>query len=145
MSITRWSSENLAADSLSIQWAGALLQDIYDFIAGYYQSHDDVTCPVTILQFWIVTSGLAMMNIPGMPLKQKEVFLVEELIWQSDGPWRKYINNNSSMPCPFSDQLNICHSQFLAFCQHVQYWRMHNLVFTSDFQGEYHLCNCSFG
>ena len=130
--------KELAADSLSIQWAGALLQDVYDFIAEYHRSHAGVTCPVTIPQFRFVTSGLAMTNIPGTPPKQKEVFLVEELIQQSDGPWRKYINNCSSKPCHFSDQDNFRRSQFLAFCQHVQYWRTSRLVFTSDFQGEYH-------
>ncbi|KAI9450929.1 hypothetical protein BJY52DRAFT_1226912 [Lactarius psammicola] len=67
------------------------------------------TCPVTIPQFRFVTSGLAMTNVPGAAPKQKEVYLVEQLIQSDDGPWRKYINNNSSHPC----------------C----------LVFTSDFQG----------
>ena len=131
--------KELVADSLSIQWAGALLQDVYNFIVEYHQCHS-VTCPVTIPQFRFVTFGLAMTNTPGTPPTQKEVFLVEELIRQ-DGPWRKYINNNSSKPSHFSDHENFRRSQFLAFCQHVQYWRTRCLAFTSDFQGE---CRSNF-
>ncbi|KAF8274175.1 hypothetical protein EI94DRAFT_1562062 [Lactarius quietus] len=122
----------LTTDSLSIQWASALLQDVYDFIMSYHQTHRS-TCPIPIPQFRFVVSGLAMTNVPGSEPEEKEVFLVEELI-QSDGPWRKYINNNSSRPCSFSDNKNLRRSQFLAFCQHVQYWRMDGLVFISDFQ-----------
>ncbi|KAH9014256.1 hypothetical protein EDB84DRAFT_1277767 [Lactarius hengduanensis] len=126
--------KELAADALSIQWASSLLQDVYDFIASYQQIHT-ITCPVTIPRFRFVTSGLAMTNIPGAAPKQKDVYLVEELIRSDDGPWRKYINNNSSQPCYFSDKENRRRSDFLAFCQHVQYWRTACLVFTSDFQG----------
>ena len=129
--------KELAADSLSIQWAAALLQDVYDFIASYQQRHS-VTCPVKIPLFRFVTSGLAMTNFPGEEPSHKEVFLVEELI-KSDGPWKKYINNNSARPCHFSDHDNHCRLEFLAFCQHVQYWRTNKLVFTSDFQGEWHM------
>jgi hypothetical protein len=129
--------KELAADSLSIQWAAALLQDIYEFIVSYHQKHG-VKCPVKIPVFWFVTSGLAMTNVPGAEPSNKEVFLIEELI-QSDGPWKKYINNNSTRPCHFSDHDNRRRSEFLAFCQHVQYWRTDGLVFTSDFQGEWHM------
>ncbi|KAI9433778.1 hypothetical protein BJY52DRAFT_1088850, partial [Lactarius psammicola] len=126
--------KELAANALSIQWASLLLQDVYDFIASYHQSHD-TTCPVIIPQFRFVTSGLAMTNVPGAAPKQKDVYLVEKLIQSDDGPWRKYINNNSSHPCYFSDKDNHRRSDFLAFCQHMQYWRMGCLAFTSDFQG----------
>ena len=127
--------KELAADSLSIQWAGALLQDVYEFVASYQSG--SATLPFAIPQFRFVVSGLAMTNIPGKGPEEKEVFLVEELI-RSNGPWRKYINNNSSRPCQFSDNENIRRTEFLAFCQHVQYWRTGGLVFTSDFQGEPH-------
>jgi hypothetical protein len=113
-----------------------LLQDIYDFIAEYHQSRPD-TCPCPIPQFQFVASGLAMMNVMGSSPDKKEVFLIEELI-QSDRPWRKYINNNLSHPCNFNNDENLSHAEFLAFCQHVQYWRTNTLVFTSDFQGELH-------
>ena len=129
--------KELAADALSIQWASSLLQDVYDFIASYHRSHG-ATCPVTIPQFRFVNSGLAMTNVPGAAPKQKDVYLVEELIQSDDGPWRKYMNNNSSQPCYFSDKDNRRRSDFLAFCQHVQYWRTGCLAFTSDFQGEPH-------
>ncbi|KAH8991704.1 hypothetical protein EDB92DRAFT_1759758, partial [Lactarius akahatsu] len=130
--------KELSADALSIQWASSLLQDIYDFIESYHKSHP-LTCPATIPVFQFVTCGLAMTNIPGATAQHKEVYLVEELIQPDhDGPWRKYINNNSSHLCYFKDTNNYRCSEFLAFCQHVQYWRTGCLVFTSDFQGELH-------
>ncbi|KAH8991311.1 hypothetical protein EDB86DRAFT_2830870 [Lactarius hatsudake] len=67
--------------------------------------------------------------------QQKEVYFIKKLIQSDhDGPWRKYINNNSSCQCNFKDTENYHCPEFLACCQHVQYWRMCGLVFTSDFQ-----------
>ncbi|KAI9447151.1 hypothetical protein BJY52DRAFT_1127620, partial [Lactarius psammicola] len=68
-----------------------------------------------------VIVGLAVTSFPNAAPHNKEVFLVEELIQLEDGPWRKYINNNSSYPCYFSNNENHWCSEFLAFCQHVQY------------------------
>ncbi|KAH8999867.1 hypothetical protein EDB86DRAFT_2802278 [Lactarius hatsudake] len=127
--------KELSANALSIQWASSLLQDVYNFIDLYHKSHP-TTCPATIPVFQFVTCGLAMTNVPGATPQHKEVYLIEELIQPDhDGPWRKYIKNNSSCPCYFKDMNNYRCSEFLAFCQHVQYWRMGRLVFTSDFQG----------
>ena len=54
-------------------------------------------------------TGLAITNTLGLAPKQKEVYLIKELIQpKSDGPWRKYINNNSSLPCSFPDNENHC-------------------------------------
>jgi hypothetical protein len=127
--------KELAADALSIQWASSLLQDVYDFIAFYHQSRN-TTCPVKIPQFRFVKSGLAVTNVAGVAAEQKEVYLAEELIRPEDGPWRKYINNNTSYPRHFGDNENRRCADFLAFCQHVQYWRTGCQAFTSDFQGE---------
>ncbi|KAN0128046.1 hypothetical protein V8E53_014147, partial [Lactarius tabidus] len=66
----------------------------------------------------------------------KEVFLVEELIQLTDGPWRKYINNNSSCPHYFGGHENCQCAEFLAFCQHIPYWRTGCQAFTFDFQGD---------
>ncbi|KAF8271793.1 hypothetical protein EI94DRAFT_1697990 [Lactarius quietus] len=126
--------KELAADALSIQWASSLLQDVYDFIAFYYQSHQ-TTCPENIPQFRSVKSGLAVTNVASVAPEKKDVYLVEELIRSEDGPWRKYINNNSSYPRHFGDPKNRHRADFLAFCQHVQYWRTGCQAFTSDFQG----------
>ena len=128
--------KDLAADALSIQWATALLQDVYDFIAFYHQSHR-TTCPVAIPQFRFVKSGLAITNVPGVAPDDKEAYLIEELIRPEEGPWRKYINNNHSHPRFFHDHENQHRGQFLAFCQHVQYWRTGCQAFTTDFQGEH--------
>ncbi|KAH9009814.1 hypothetical protein EDB84DRAFT_1545639 [Lactarius hengduanensis] len=124
----------LAADALSTQWANSLLRDVYDFISEY-QKQTDTICPMEIPVFRFVAAGLAVTSFPGATSDNKEVFLVEELIQHEDGPWRKYINNNSSCPCYFSDNEDRQRAEFLAFCQHVQYWRTSCQVFTSDFQG----------
>ncbi|KAF8268498.1 hypothetical protein EI94DRAFT_1518284, partial [Lactarius quietus] len=118
-------------EALSTQWANSLLRDVYNFISEHQRSAN-TACPVEIPPFRFVTTGLAMTTFPS---DNKEVFLVEELIQEEDGPWRKYINNNSSHPCYFSDIENRQRAEFLAFCQHVQYWRTGCLAFTSDFQG----------
>ena len=70
-----------------------------------------------------------------MAPEQKDIYLVKELIWTEDGPWKKYINNNSSFPHHFYDKENQHCADFLAFCQHVQYWIMGCQAFMSDFQG----------
>lgn len=125
-------AEDLSAEALSMQWANSLLRDVYDYITEYNE-RTNTSCPEEIPQFRFVTSGLAMTTFPS---ENKEVFLVEELIRQEEeGPWRKYINNNSSRPCNFSDDKNKLRAKFLSFCQHVQYWRTGCLAFTSDFQG----------
>ena len=126
--------KDLTADALSTQWASSLLQDVYDFMASYQSQH--ATCPATIPLFRFVKSGLAITNVPGEAPDNRDVYLIEELIRPNDGPWRKYINNNSSCPRIFHDSENQHCSQFLAFCQHVQYWRTGCQAFTSDFQGE---------
>jgi hypothetical protein len=127
--------KDLAVEALSIQWAMSLLEDVYTFIASYHWSQQ-ATCPIKILQFRFVKAGLVVTNVPSTAPEKKEVFLVEELIQSTDGPWRKYINNNSSQPHYFGGHENQQHAEFLAFCQHVQYWRTSCQAFTSDFQGE---------
>ncbi|KAF8258593.1 hypothetical protein EI94DRAFT_1707853, partial [Lactarius quietus] len=98
--------KELAADALSIQWAIPICQ----IRIGSYQCGQ-------------------------VAPEKKDVYLVEELIRSEDGPWRKYINNNSSYPRHFGDPKNRHRADFLAFCQHVQYWRTGCQAFTSDFQG----------
>jgi hypothetical protein len=126
--------KELAADALSTQWATSLLQEVYDFIDCYHRSSHS-TCPVTIPQFRFVKSGLAITNVPGVPPERREVYLIEELIRSNNGPWRKYINNDCSRPRGFYDRKNQHRAQFLAFCQHVQYWKTGCQAFTTDFQG----------
>src|SRR5260221_14633 len=58
----------------SNQWASTLLQDIYDFVKVYLQTHHDVTCPMPILQFHFVITDHVMADIPGLRLEKKEVF-----------------------------------------------------------------------
>ena len=127
--------KDLAANTLSIQWASSLLQDMHTFIASCHENQLTM-CLYTIPQFWCVMVGLVVTNIPGVALEKKEVILMEELIWSTDGPQRKYINNNSFSPHQFHDYENCQCAEFLAFYQLVQYWRAGCQTFTLDFQGE---------
>jgi hypothetical protein len=50
----------------------------------------------------------------------KQIFLLEELIGKdSEGRFRKYLNNTSPFPMLFSNEDDIHRAQFLVFAQHV--------------------------
>ncbi|ETW77825.1 hypothetical protein HETIRDRAFT_326236 [Heterobasidion irregulare TC 32-1] len=130
--------EILSQDVLGTQWASALLSLVYDFIADNIQKPELSHPPFEIPQLRYVKVALATSMPPSDKTEQQEAFLLEELVDPAiEGKWRKYINNDSAIPIPyrhFGDQQ--C-GEFLAFCQHVQYWKTSKLVFVSDFQGMY--------
>jgi hypothetical protein len=69
--------------------------------------------------------------------QKNAVFLVEEVIAEDQqGPFRKYLNNVSSIPLPMSNKEDNDRARFLAFSQHVQYWKTERQVFVSDYQGK---------
>jgi len=64
------------------------------------------------------------------------VFLVEEVIAEEkQGPFRKYLNNVSPIPLMMTCKEDEDRALFLAFSQHVQYWKTKKQVFVSDYQG----------
>jgi len=68
-------------------------------------------------------------------------YLLEELIPtdSSGGPFRKYLNNTSTVPIFSSDPEAQEHVEFLSFAQHIQYYKTDRKAFFSDLQGEYEL------
>lgn len=64
------------------------------------------------------------------------VFLLEEVIGEGQGHFRKYVNNVSAVPVPFGNGDDEERALFLAFAQHVQYFKMKKLAFVSNYQGE---------
>ena len=72
------------------------------------------------------------------PDQKPAVFLVEEVIAEDQqGSFRKYLNNVSPVPQVMSRKEDEDRASFLAFTQHVQYWRTKKQAFVSDYQGQY--------
>jgi len=61
---------------------------------------------------------------------------LEEIIGEDQGSFRKYLNNVSAVPLSFNHNEDMEQAQFLAFMQHVQYYKMKKLAFVSDYQGK---------
>ncbi|KIL61170.1 hypothetical protein M378DRAFT_82873 [Amanita muscaria Koide BX008] len=113
-------------------WARALLELAYSFINEQFEG--PAIAPWQIPQFRFVKSALAVEQQSAG--KNGAVFLLEELIHEKEqGPFRKYLNNVSPSPLPFASSADRERAAFLAFTQHVQYWKTKKLVFVSDYQG----------
>jgi hypothetical protein len=120
-----------------IIWAQALLQLAYDYIKKF----DDVNGPppphlINLPQFRFVHAALAVEQ--GKPSRDARAFLLEEEIDEEmEGKFRKYFNNTSPVPCQFIENItaNILRADFLAFTQHLQFWKTGKLVFVADYQG----------
>ncbi|KAJ7075214.1 hypothetical protein B0H15DRAFT_757061, partial [Mycena belliarum] len=84
------------------------------------------------VQVALATDG----TVDGKPGGENSLFLLEEVInSETEGEFRKYINNKSAVPTDFKDARFISRAEFLAFTQHYQYICTHGLVFVSDYQG----------
>ena len=123
--------QSLMMEVTCLVWAQALLGIVYDFIEA--ESNDyAMQVPLTIPQFCFVSAAIA---IESSPLK-KTTFLVEEVIDADvEGPFRKYLNNVSALPLAMETKQDEDRAKFLAFSQHVQYWKTKKQAFVSDYQG----------
>ena len=129
--------QNLTMEVACIVWAQALLDDVYDFIAEEVGRLGQP--PFQIPQFCFVELALAMEVSPDAAAKQKAaIFLVEEVIAEDrQGPFKKYLNNVSPVPLMMAHKEDEDRASFLAFTQHVQYWKTKKQAFVSDYQGKY--------
>lgn len=115
-------------------WGDGLLVLVYDFITqeltGRLFGHP---LPFLIPQMRFVRSALAVDQAADA---QQQTYLLEEVVDPKlDGRFRKYLNNNSAIPLKFKNPDDNNRAEFLAFSQHVQYWKTKKLVFVSDYQG----------
>jgi hypothetical protein len=103
---------------------------VYDFMAN--SDADGRPVPFTVPQMRFVNTALAITDDDA-----KMCYMLEEVIPNEDGTFRKYINNNKSSPIVFKgqDQDRNEIALFLSFAQHVQYVRTQKMAFVSDFQG----------
>ncbi|KIL64085.1 hypothetical protein M378DRAFT_11669 [Amanita muscaria Koide BX008] len=109
-------------------WAQALLDMVYDFVK---EATED-KLPFHIPQLRFVKAAVAI-EATG---KRDATFLLEEVIdSNTEGPFRKYLNNVSPEPLLLGTKEDEVRAEFLAFSQHVQYWKTKKQVFVSDYQG----------
>ncbi|KAM6489625.1 hypothetical protein JOM56_014947 [Amanita muscaria] len=110
-------------------WAQALLDMVYDFVK---EATED-KLPFHIPQLRFVKAAVAI-EATG---KRDVTFLLEEVIDSNmEGPFRKYLNNVSPEPLLLETKEDEARAEFLAFSQHVQYWKTKKQVFVSDYQGK---------
>ncbi|KAI0366366.1 hypothetical protein BV20DRAFT_952422 [Pilatotrama ljubarskyi] len=124
---------DLSREILCTQWASVLMRLVYDFIRSSKPQYGQPPFPIP--QFRFVRVALA---IESKESHDRRVFMIEERIDKHDqGPWCKYINNNSAVPLlPPGAPARLQHAtEFLVFCQHVQYMKTKGLAYVSDFQG----------
>jgi hypothetical protein len=125
--------QHLTMDVSCLVWAQALLDIVYDFIKE--ESGDPTKLPFHIPQFRFVEAAIAIEQSSTTTVK-KTSFLLEEVIDKDiEGPFRKYLNNVSPEPLVMETKEDEERANFLAFSQHVQYWKTKKQVFVSDYQG----------
>lgn len=136
----RTQAQNLTMEVKCLIWACALLNLVYRFIDKEIESRG--APPFKIPQFHFVNAALAVEQTG-----ERRVFLLEEVIGGLDsleGPFRKYMNNVSADPLQQSDPGDEERGLFLAFTQHVQYFKTKKMVFVSDYQGVFLIMYASF-
>ncbi|KAK1216028.1 hypothetical protein PQX77_021346 [Marasmius sp. AFHP31] len=123
-------------------WAAMLLNMAYDYIGTMVADSNWPVPPQRIprLQYVQVTIFVTHkpdpLSLKGSPVDR--AFLVEEMIVMEDtDSFVKYIHNGNANP---NDQLipndpDYPKAEFLSAIQHLQYEKMHRLVYVSDFQG----------
>ncbi|KAF8236178.1 hypothetical protein L208DRAFT_1531446 [Tricholoma matsutake] len=116
-------------------WAQALLDIVYNFIKGESDSESPTKLPFHIPQLHFVKVAITIEQSSSTSAK-KTTFLIEEVIDENmEGPFRKYLNNVSAEHLVMETKEDEEQANFLAFSQHVQYWKMKKQVFVSDYQG----------
>lgn len=117
---------DLAQEIRCLIWADALMDFVYDFIRQQIKARG--TPSFTIPSFRFVRSALVVSRSP-----ESHATLAEEYI---DGKYLKYMDNR--LPIPFDDITDpdeVHRANFLAFAQHVQWKKVGQKVFVTDFQG----------
>lgn len=128
--------QNLTMEVSCLVWAQALLDIVYDFIKEDLDPEGNL--PFHVPQFRFVKAAIAIEQSSSSNVK-KTYFLLEEVIDSNvEGPFRKFLNNVSPEPLVMKTKEDEERARFLAFSQHVQYWKTKKQVFVSDYQGKCH-------
>ena len=134
--------QNLTMEVSCLVWAQALLDIVYDFIKEENLVEGPTKLPnllpFHIPQFRFVKAAIAIEQSSSTSAK-KTTFLLEEVIdANTEGTFRKYLNNVSPEPLVMKTKEDEERAKFLAFSQHVQYWKTKKQVFVSDYQGKHY-------
>jgi hypothetical protein len=122
---------NLSMEIACLVWAQVLLDLVYKFVEKGIASRGNP--PFLIPQMRFVDAAMAVEHNTGEGTER--AFLLEEMIGKDQGEFKKYMNNVSAIPLSFNRNEDIERAQFLAFTQHVQYYKTKKLAFVSDYQG----------
>jgi hypothetical protein len=133
------SYEVLKMDFNCLRWAHALLESTYNWIDTQIAIKRERGLPVdpdgyVIPKLRFVHYGFFDGNSDSAG---SGTYLIEEIIPQSEGTFRKYINNDKPIPLttnrdPSGEQMI---ALFLCFVQHQQYLKTSRMAFLSDLQG----------
>ena len=113
--------------------ANALQELVYECIDAWLAKKGlaRLTSAVPIPEIHFVPCGIAVES--NIAPEKAQVFLLEPHI---KGTFRKYIHNRSpTIPSNLHGRSRSI-AEFLAFCQHVQYFKTGKQVFVSDYQGK---------
>ncbi|KAJ7027222.1 hypothetical protein C8F04DRAFT_1123061 [Mycena alexandri] len=116
----RAQAKSLTMEVRCLAWGHVLLYMVYTFIRRFIREHGEPPFPIPQMRF--VEACLA---------SQQE----ERIHPDVEGKFRKYINNGAAIPTAFRNAEDQERAQFLAFTQHVQYWKTTKTVFVGDYQG----------
>ncbi|KAJ7645771.1 hypothetical protein B0H17DRAFT_1148314 [Mycena rosella] len=122
----------LSMEVRCLGWGHVLLSMTYTFMRRFIRNNNNIDPPFDIPQMRFVRAALASSQEAG---ERRELFLVEERITESEGKFRKFINNRAAIPTAFKTKADMERAEFLAFTQHIQYWSTFKMVFVSDYQG----------
>ncbi|KAI0290099.1 alpha-kinase family-domain-containing protein [Multifurca ochricompacta] len=113
-------------------WAHVLLNLVYKFVDKSITSHG--VPPFQIPRMCFVEASLAIEHVTS-EFDEARAFLLEEVIGGDEGHFRKYLNNVSAAPVSFTNEDDEEQAEFLAFSQHVQYFKTKKMAFVADYQG----------
>jgi hypothetical protein len=128
---------NLTMEIACLVWGRVLLNLVYKFVDQGIASHGSP--PFTIPRMRFIEAALAVEQAEkGV---EARAFLLEEVIGENEGRFRKYMNNVSATPTHFTNEDDEERAKFLAFTQHVQYFKTKKMAFVADYQGKFILYN----
>ena len=129
--------QNLTMEVSCLVWAQALLDIVYDFIKE--DSGDLKVLPFRVPRFRFVKAAIAVEQSESSSTSvnlKKTAFLLKQVIdSNTEGPFRKFLNNVSPEPLVMKTKDDEMRAKFLAFSQHVQYVKTKGTVYVSDYQG----------
>ncbi|KAK7016027.1 hypothetical protein R3P38DRAFT_2637112 [Favolaschia claudopus] len=124
-------------------WATSIMNFTYSFIYHFIQSSSERP-PFEISEIRFVRAGVAIVhNQSTGPTTLKcsisRTYLIEERINEAKDGFYKFINNGSAVPLTMTRKDASELSEFLAFTQHVQFYKTKGAVYLSDLQGSMQL------